>query len=174
LGLGLFTATAVSGFALLNALFVYLGEWRQPFIYASAALLLASVAVAWRDIFRRTSPRRLEAEEEARIGSLKEGTVAYLRGHLEDARLQFLKCVEADPMDVDALFRLGVVCSRAGKAKEAGAWLRRARKYDFDDKWRWEISVEMERLGNVKEEAPPPAEPEKASAAEGPPRVVPT
>jgi tetratricopeptide (TPR) repeat protein len=169
LGLGLFTATAVSGFALLNAFFVYLGEWRQPFIYASAALLLAAVAVAWRDIFRRTSPRRVEAEEEARIGSLKEGTVAYLRGHLEDARSLYLKCVEADPLDVDALFRLGVVCSRAGKTKEAGAWLRRARKCDFDDKWRWEISVEIERLESAKEEAPPPAERGEASTAEGPP-----
>ena len=75
---------------------------------------------------------------------------------------------------MDALFRLGVVCSRAGKTKEAGAWLRRARKCDFDDKWRWEISVEIERLESAKEEAPPAergetVEAAEASTAKGPP-----
>ena len=42
--------------------------------------------------------------------------------------------------------RLGVVLARRGQARAARRWFARARAFDLDDKWKWEIARELERL----------------------------
>jgi hypothetical protein len=149
LGLGLFTVFAIACSGLLNGLFIYLGQGRGALIWVSGLLLLAVAAFAWWDIVRRTSPQAVRTAMEARERSLREGTVAYLRGDLDAAAALFKGCADSDPTDVEALFRLGVVTSRAGNAGAARAWLRRALKCDLEDKWRWEIGRELERAAEA-------------------------
>jgi hypothetical protein len=144
-GLAVFTGFAIVLSGLLNGLFIYLGDGRGTLVAVSASLLLAITAGAWFDILRRTSPEAVRTAAEDRERSLREGTVAYLRGDLAGASALFKGCVGADPSDVEALFRLGVVTSRAGDARAARVWLRRALKCDLEDKWRWEICRELER-----------------------------
>ena len=169
-GLAIFTVFAVSAFALLNGLFIYLGERRSLVVAGSAALLVGASVFAWVDLLRRTSPARVREESEERERNLKDGTVAYVTGDFDAAAERFTKCVEADPSDFEALFRLGITHSRAGRTREAALWLRRALKNDEEEKWGWEIRRELELLAQrpaarEKRTAPaaktPAAQPEK-------------
>lgn len=171
LGLAIFTAFAVAGFSLLNGLFIYIGEGRGILIYGAACLHVGIAAWAWTDIFRRTSPSRVRREEEEREHNLREGMIAYLRGDFDEAQGLFLACSEADPVDPEALFRLGVVCSRAGKAREAVTWLRRTRKYDLEGKWNWEVEQELLRIRRQGGREPPAAAPSDAGST---PAAAPT
>ncbi len=157
-GLGLFTLFAVAGFALLNGLFIYIGNARSLVVALSSVLLLASIVGSWIDILRATNPGRLKALEAERDKALREGTVAYLRGDLKAAIDLFEGCVRRDPGDVEALFRLGAVCSRSGESRAAQVWLRRARKHDLDEKWAWEVERELERLKKATGAVPAPGE----------------
>ncbi|HZN56704.1 MAG TPA: hypothetical protein VFD71_01415 [Planctomycetota bacterium] len=145
-GLGLFTAAAVGCFAIFNGFFLYLGAGREALLLCGTILLAGTVVWTWWDILGTTSPRRLKAEEERRLESLRAGTMAYLRGDLPAAEAAFLKCVHSDPADVEATFRLGVVCSRTGEVRKARGWLRRARRMDVEEKWKWELGREIGRL----------------------------
>jgi tetratricopeptide (TPR) repeat protein len=146
LGLAIFTAAAAAGFGFLNGAFVYLGPWRALLTWGAAGVLGAILLATWVDVFRRTSRRRVESEASARERNLKEGVVAYLEGDLDRAAACFEESLDSDPLDVEALFRLGVVRSRAGKAREAMLCLRRTLKYDLEEKWRWEVERELARL----------------------------
>jgi tetratricopeptide (TPR) repeat protein len=153
-GLAIFTAFAVSGFGLLNGLFIYLGEMRGLIIGGAAAVLAASATFSWYDIVRRTCAARVRAEAEERERSLKAGTVAYLEGDLDGAAAHLSRALEADPADFEALFRLGIVRARAGRKREARLQLRRALKHDTDGKWNWEIQREIELLAVPSAEPP--------------------
>jgi len=146
LGLIIFTIFAVSGFALLNGLFFYLGSWRTFLIVSSSTFLVLVTIGSWVDILRTTSSRQVRVEEEARDTNLRRGTVAYIRGDLTEAETLFRACVRADPLDVEALFRLGVVCARSGDLLHAKTCLRRTLKHDGEAKWRWEAGRELEAL----------------------------
>jgi hypothetical protein len=165
LGLALFTAFAVAASGLLNGLFIYLGDGRGALIWVSASLLAAVHLGALWDLLGRTSAGAVRTAAELRERSLRRGMIEYLRGDLAAAEASFEACAAADPTDVEALFRLGVVTSRAGHAAAARSWLRRALKWDLEDKWRWEIGRELERL---KEEGAAAA----ARAATGPRRAT--
>jgi hypothetical protein len=95
--------------------------------------------------------------------------IEYLRGDHQAARTSFLACVRSDPLDVDALFGLGMACSRAGEPRAAVAWFRRARRYDDLDKWSWEI---REALRRIREGAPRRRTSEAADEDAGKPRTV--
>ena len=146
LGLIIFTLFAVSGFAFLNGLFFYLGSWQTFLIVSSSTLLVLVTIGSWFDILRTTSARQVRVEEEARDANLRRGTVAYIRGHLTDAEACFRACVKSDTLDVEALFRLGVVCARSGDLLHAKTCLRRTLKHDAAAKWRWEAGRELEAL----------------------------
>ncbi|MBI4602257.1 MAG: hypothetical protein HY721_09885 [Planctomycetes bacterium] len=161
LGLGLFTAFAVAAFALFNAVVIYVGVWRSLFVLLSSLALCTSVLGAWVHMARLTSSGRLRVSEERRARSLREGTLAYLRGDLEAARAQFRSCIEDDPVDVEALFRLAVVCARSGDARQASLLFRRTLRLDVEEKWRWEIGRELERLRAQAAGPPVPAEGER-------------
>ncbi len=167
-GLGIFTLFAVSGFSLLNGLFIYIGGGRGALIAVALTALVGAFLWSWISILRLTSPGRAQAREQKRLGSLKEGMVAYLRGDVDAARVAFLACVESDPGDVEALFRLGVICARSDDVRNARRWLRQASKHDLDDKWRWELERELEKLKGAPEAlrtaARPPPDPEIALA----------
>ena len=154
-GLAIFTVFAVAGFGLLNGLFIYLGEMRAFIIGGAAAVLAGATAFSWYDILRRTGLARVRAEAEERERSLKAGTVAYLEGDLDAAAGHFTLPLEADPADFEALFRLGIVRARAGRAREAALWLRRALRNDEDGKWAWEIRRQLELLGATAGARPP-------------------
>lgn len=169
-GLAIFTVFAVSAFALLNGLLIYLGERRGLVVAGSAAVLAGASVFAWVDLLRRTSPARVREESEERERNLKDGTVAYVMGDFDAAAERFTRSVEADPSDFEALFRLGITHSRAGRTREAALWLRRALKNDEEEKWGWEIRRELELLARrpaarEKRIAPaaktPAAQPEK-------------
>jgi tetratricopeptide (TPR) repeat protein len=102
----------------------------------------------------------VRAEEEARDTNLRRGTVAYLKGDLEEAETLFRACVKADPLDVEALFRLGVVCARSGDVLHARTCLRRTLKHDAEAKWRWEAGRELEALKKATTSLPTPPEQE--------------
>jgi len=168
LGLAVFTAFALAGFALFNGIFIYLGDGREFLVRGSAGLVLGIVGWTWFDIICRTGPRRLKAEEEERDHNLREGMIAYLRGDHEGAKALFRSCVRADPFDVEALFRMGVACSRTGDIREAAVWLRRTRRHDLEDKWRWEIAEELKKLkraGRMRRRALAPSAPQEAAKA---------
>ena len=155
-GLVLFTVFAIGGFGLLNGLLLYIG-WGRSFVLAASGFTALAVWVwACVDIIRLTSPVRRHAEEEDRLKALREGTVRYLRGDLEDAKRAFGRCLKKDPGDVEALFRLGILCARSGDSRGARTYLRRASKLDLDGKWVWEIQRELARLAR-EEEAKEPA-----------------
>ena len=145
-GLAAFTAFAAAGFAFLNGLFIYLGEGKGALIWVSASLAIGLLVGAWVDLLRRTSPRWVKAEEEERQKNMRSGTVAYLRGDHETAGNCFASCVKADPSDVEALFRLGIVCARSGDLKRAKSSLRRVKRYDVEGKWGWEVEMELKQI----------------------------
>lgn len=156
-GLGLFTAFAVAFFGLLNGLFIYLGPGQQSLVYGSLFLIVGISIASWIDMFRRTAPERVRQEDALRDRHLRDGMVAYLRGDLAAAKSSFLACVRVDPLDVDALFGMGMACSRSGDFRGAAAWLRRVRRYDDEGKWAWEIRQEIRRIRNGAKAAKPAA-----------------
>lgn len=152
LGLFLFTIFTVSAFAVLNASILDLGRWRPVLLWGGVAGALGAAAWAWTDIFRRTDPERLRREGELRERELLEGMIAYVRGDHPAAKARFLACVRRDSGDVEALFRLGMACARSGETDQAIRWLERARRWDLERKWDWEVRGELARL-----RSPPPA-----------------
>ncbi len=165
-GLSIFTIFAVAGFCLLNGLYIYFGAGRRSLIALALLVLVGITLWNWVKILRLTSPGRVRAHEEQRMISLRNGMISYLRSDTEAAKKAFLTCIDADPGDVEALFRLGVVCARSGDPRSARAWLRRARKHDLEDKWIWELEREMKRLqpqGTVQQaESRGPPDPAKS------------
>jgi tetratricopeptide (TPR) repeat protein len=152
LGLAIFTVFAICGFALLNGLWVSMAQEtaRATLVAVSASLCVLLFLAAWGDLWRRTRPGTVKREAELREGFLRQGTIAYLRGDLKEAAASFREAVRVNPTDVEALFRLGVVHSREGDARQARVWLRKARRHDVDGKWRWEVNREEERLAEVR------------------------
>ena len=150
LGLAIFTAFAVAGFVLLNGILVSLGPWKGFLVTIAAVLSVLVFVGAWIDLWQRTSPKRVQAEDGAREKFLREGTVSYLEGDLDRADSCFRMALEIDPQDVEAFFRLGVVCCRRGESRQAALWLRKVRRYDLDGKWDWEVKCERRRLKEAR------------------------
>lgn len=146
LGLGLFTVYALCFFTLTYGYFFYVGAGQSGWIAVSFAFVLALHGGSWLELFLRTQPTRVRAEEERRARCLREGTLCYLKSDLESAEERFLSSLSVDPFDVEAQFRLAIVCSRAGRVHDARKWLRRADKHDLEGKWYWEIAMERRRL----------------------------
>lgn len=146
LGLLFFTAFAPCFFSFVHSYFLYVGPYRDRWIQASVILLLVVWIGSWIELFLRTRPAKVRAEEELRAEGLERGMVLYVRGDLEGAAHQFRRCLHLDPFDLEAQFRLGLVLARAGSTREARRWLRRARKHDREGKWHWEIDRELDRL----------------------------
>lgn len=167
-GLLIFTLFAAAAFSLVNGLFLYLGGGRTLLVAFSLLLLGVTLAWSWISILRWTSPSRIRSIEERRNQAFREGAAAFVRGDNDGAVAAFSRCVEVDPGDVEALFRLGIVTARAGDTRGARSWLRRAQKHDLDDKWAWEIERELERLkrggAEVRVAAPASAPSGKAPA----------
>jgi len=149
LGLAIFTLFAVALFVLLNGLYLYLGPWRTSLTVFAVALLSLVTLGCWIDIIRRTGRRQVRAEEEARQLNLRNGMVAYLRSDLDQAVGFFRACLRANPLDVEALFRLGVVLARSGDGRLARSCLRRVLKHDTERKWHWEVARELEKLSHA-------------------------
>jgi tetratricopeptide (TPR) repeat protein len=148
-GLVLFTAAAVSAFAMLNGVVIYQGSWRTVIVVSSATVLALSLAAAWIDILKRTSPGRVRREEDEKEKLLLDGTAAYLRGEFAQAVLSFRRCVRLEPQDPAAHFRVGVALSRSGDGRQARRWLRRALRCDVDSTWHWEVRRELARAGGT-------------------------
>ena len=163
LGLVLFTLFAPCFFSFTYSGFFYVGPYRAVWVQLSGFCWLAIQAASWAELFLRTRPSRVRHEEKLRALCLRQGTVFFLQNDLDAAIDEFQRALVVDPFDVEAQFRLGVTLSRAGRAREARRWLRRARKYDIDEKWYWEIACELERMKSSSQEVGVPAE---SSAAE--------
>lgn len=139
----IFTGCAILGFALLNACFVYEGEGRAVLLWTSGGLFGVAFLASWLDMWLRSSPGRLERERETRERLLHDGMVAYVRSDLDGARLLFRECLRIDPLDVEALFRLGASCARAGDRQAAERWLAKLLRHDLEEKWSWEAHREL-------------------------------
>ncbi len=146
LGLSIFTVFAPCFFSLVYSYFLYVGPYRDHWVQASMTLLFLVYVGSWVELFLRTRPARVRAEEEMRADGLTGGLLLYVQGDLDGAARQFLRCLHLDPFDLEAQFRLGMVLARAGATREARRRLRRARKYDREGKWVWEIERELRRL----------------------------
>ncbi len=145
-GLVLFTVVAVCGFAFLNASFIYQGPGRGVFLWTSGILLCTTFVSSGADLFLRTSRERQGRERESRERLLHQGTIAYLKNDFRDAVVLFRECLRINPQDTEALFRLGVTFTRSGERQQALRHLRKAMRFDFDEKWHWEIGREIYRL----------------------------
>ena len=165
LGLVFFTLFAPCFFSFTHSYYLYAGDYRDAWVRVSVALLVLIHSGTWIELFLRTRPDRVRAEDELRAQGLKRGMILYVQGDLEGAANAFRQCLHLDPFDIEAQFRLGVVLARRGEAREARRWLRRARKYDVDTKWQWEIEAELKRLR-------PPQRPAQVPEREVPPRVA--
>lgn len=169
-GLLVFTAAAISGFTLLNATLIYLGELRGTLIgiasIATAGLFLYSVG----DIFRLTAPLRLQRISRRRDQLLWEGMLAYLRSDYVGAEQKFLECARLDALDVEPVFRAGVAASRRGAWREARRLFNKARKLDIELKWKWELEEELQRVNEALQRVNEALNPEAMSPADAPAR----
>ena len=146
LGLSIFTIFAPCFFSLLYSYLLYVGPYRDQWVQASVIFLFLIYVGSWVELFLRTRPARVRAEEEMRAEGLAGGMLLYVQGDLDGAARLFLRCLQLDPFDLEARFRLGIVLARAGATRAARRQLRRARKYDREGKWTWEIERELKRL----------------------------
>ncbi len=154
LGLSIFTVFAPCFFSLVYSYFLYVGPLRDQWVQASMTFLFLVYVGSWVELFLRTRPARVLAEAEMRADGLAGGMLLYVQGDLDGAARQFLRCLHLDPFDLEAQFRLGIVLARAGATREARRWLRRARKYDREEKWIWEIERELKRLKSGSDPVP--------------------
>jgi hypothetical protein len=170
LGLLLFTLFVVGGFAALNGLILHVGPGGSWLVRVSVLLTALVLVWNWVDILLRTAGGRARREDEERDRRLRDGMITYLRGDYPTAKSLFEACVHADPLDADALFRLGMTYVRSGEPRRAIAWLRRARRRDTEEKWSWEVREELARLkrpspssaGESRKAAPTSSERSKA------------
>lgn len=151
LGLAIFTAFAVVGFAWINGRFIYRGEGRELLLWIGGGAAVAIWLAAFVELWLRSAPARVERDKTARARFLLQGMIAYLKGDWAAAEVDFRGALKLEPQDVEALFRLGMTLLR--KAEEQGGdvgpalrVLRKARRFDLSDKWTWEIERELERL----------------------------
>jgi tetratricopeptide (TPR) repeat protein len=171
LGLCLFTLAAIAAFGVIDLLLLYQGVHRLFLARSIAAAGILIWLVSFADVWRRTSPARRQrlGEEKARL--LRLGMIAYLRDDLEAAEEAFRACLSLDHQDVEALMRLGVVLARLGQVRAARRWLGRARVFDFEDKWKWQIGRELESLRSgvqpPRPNVPDPGEKESAPPVAG-------
>jgi tetratricopeptide (TPR) repeat protein len=171
LGLTIFTAAAVAGFALLNGLFIFQGAGKSELTWTAGIIFALIFVATWLDLLARTSLSRVRREDESRERWLEEGTLAYLRNDLEEAVARFSCCLSLDPHDVEALFRLGVVAARRGDHRQARRWFAKTLRHDLEEKWQWEIQRELQRLQVAASErkAPPQRGKEKKKEEEAEP-----
>ena len=146
LGLILFTLFASCFFSFTYSYFFYVGPYRLAWVQLSTFCWLAVHVASWAELFLRTRPSRVRHEDKLRANCLKQGIVYYLEDNLAGAIDEFQRALVVDPFDIEAQFRLGVMYSRAGRPREARRWLRRARRYDIEQKWFWELERELKRL----------------------------
>jgi len=163
IGLTLFSLSALLGFLVFNAYLMMGGEYRMVVIRCGLALHLMVSLFSLLDVWRRTSPRRLNRIEEKMAGLLRDGMISYLRDELGEAENAFRTCLKLDNQEVEALVRLGVVLARKGFHRPARRILRRARSLDLEEKWNWEIERELQAL---REKPGAPSEPDVASRVE--------
>ena len=146
LGLVFFTVAALLGFAWINGKVIYHGAGRETLVWASGIAFFVFAIAVWFELFWRTRPVRVAEEQRARLQRLERGTAAYLRDEFTVAIDEFRGCLRDQPQDVEALFRLGIVLSRSGDTKLGRRTLRKAARFDLEDKWRWEIERELTRM----------------------------
>jgi tetratricopeptide (TPR) repeat protein len=162
-----FSLEALCLFAALNAVLLYQGPERPRLVQGA----LAAAGVVWLagiwDVLRRTAPSRLKRIEGEKARLLRDGMIAYLREDLAGAETLFRACLALDGEEVEALFRLGVLLRRQGDVRGARRSLRRARKLDLEEKWRWEIDRELRagKSGTKRIAAAEPREPPRPPPA---------
>ena len=152
-GLVLFTAAAISGFTLFNAIWNYLGDLRPVLIVVGALGTLGLLIYSIWDIIRWTSPERLQRIRQLRDRLLWEGSLCYLRADYLTAEEKFLQSAHLDERDVEPYFRAGMAALRRGATLESKRLLQKAQKLDTRLKWQWEIEEELKRLSVYSAEA---------------------
>ena len=143
-GLAIFTFSSLAGFFLANAYLLHLGGYRQAVATVSGLLFLGGVIYSVVDVWRWTSPRRLERMRRLCDVLLWEGMMNFVRHEDLAAEEKFLQCWRLDRLDVEPIVRAGMVASRRQAYQEARRLLRRARRLDSELKWRAEIDRELE------------------------------
>ncbi len=145
-GIGIFSAAAVVGFAFLNSWLVYQGAGRTTLVWVFGVVFGLVMVANWIDIFLRTDPERMGEDDRRRRLCMQRGTAAYLQGDLAGAQGEFRECLKIEPNCPEALFRLGVLAGQQDDLETARSSFRRALRYDLAGKWSWEIKQQFERL----------------------------
>jgi hypothetical protein len=145
-GLLVFTFSSMTGFLLVNAWLLHLGTFRQAVTTISSLLFLTGCVYSVVDIWRLTSPRRVERMRRLCDVLLWEGMMNYVRHEDLAAEEKFLQCWRLDRLDVEPIVRAGVVAARRQAFEEARRLLGRARRLDSELKWRAEIDRELEMI----------------------------
>ncbi len=149
LGLAIFTLFAPALFALIHGVLLYVGPYSALWRASAVTVLVLVFAVSYVDLVMRTTRARAEREKDEWWSSIRRGMVSFVRGDLAGARSEFGRAHDVDPFDPESQFRLGIVYAREGDRRQAARWLRRAERYDVDEKWAWEIARERLRLSHA-------------------------
>ena len=150
-GLVLFTLYAIAFFVFLNAISIYMGPSRQALFTVSGVVSVALLIYSVSDTVRISSPRRLERVRRLCDELLWEGMTSFLRCDYDAAEEKFLECSRLDGLDVEPVFRAGVIAARRREIRQAEILFKRARRLDVHYKWDWEIERELQRLAEPSE-----------------------
>jgi len=127
--------------------FTVQGEVLRDWVFLSSAALAIGIYVgAVLDI--AFAPRDLpESKREERDGHFKRGVVFYLQNELDDALREFKAALKLDRYDVESRLHLAMVYKAMGRKRKARRELKRCFAFDVEDKWRTEVTEELERVG---------------------------
>ena len=134
-------------FAIVNLeLMVFLrgeeADFEATFKYASAAAVGLFVFTIV-DVFRITVWLRSNKVLEKRRTSYRRALTHYLRSEYGQARELALRMTRSDPLDVAALFVLGMIQREAGEKKKAIRTFRRALRSPTSEYWNADVQREL-------------------------------
>jgi hypothetical protein len=88
----------------------------------------------------------LAAAEEANVDLFVQAQQEYLRGHWFEAETLLRRRLELDPADAETRLLLATMLRHGKRPDEAKRELRRLRRLESADGWRWEAEREEELL----------------------------
>ena len=150
-GLLLFTLASASGFLCFSGWLLHLGSYDQAVVAVSTLCFLSLTSYSVVDVWRLTSPRRLERLRRLCDLLLWEGMMNFVRHEDLAAEEKFIQCWRLDRLDVEPVVRAGMVAARRQAFEEAFRLLKSARRLDTELKWRSEIDRELELMQRVRD-----------------------
>jgi len=131
---------------LLYRAFMVFGSLLDDAAFAwSLGTLVAIWLGALLDLFLETRPLS-PAAKTRRDGHFRRGVEFYLKDELDDALKEFRSALKLDRGDIESRLHLAMVYKRMGRTRQARRELKKCLALDHGDKWRREVTDELEAL----------------------------